>query len=322
MAAVFNDRMRTDNSSKLAFEPISLSMKERLTSYFFRYGEGSCQHSFASMYCLFEKYQDHVCELDGWILIRRDGLRTEKDYVCLCPIGDPSDTLGFQKAVTALLQDAHIHGKKLQFMTATDSARERIQTLFPDQFQAEELRDFAEYIYDRDKLVKMSGSRMFTRRKAFRRFQEDYQNRLRIERITSLHKNEILRFQKEWLQERYEATEHQALCIEQKAIERALSVYEELDLCGIVLYIDAKICGYLIGHKISEDTFDAMFGKADRSYPNIYTGLYREAARICGADCRRINWEEDLGDQGLRTMKLIYRPEVLLNKFCIREADG
>ena len=36
----------------LAFHEITLDDKQMVDGYFRRYGEGSCQHSFVSMYCM------------------------------------------------------------------------------------------------------------------------------------------------------------------------------------------------------------------------------------------------------------------------------
>ncbi|MBQ9434058.1 MAG: hypothetical protein IJU26_07570 [Synergistaceae bacterium] len=55
----------------LDFQPVTLGIKELVVSYTFKYGEGSCQHSFVSSWCLRHKYADEFCEHNAFLYTLR-----------------------------------------------------------------------------------------------------------------------------------------------------------------------------------------------------------------------------------------------------------
>ena len=69
----------------LNFEPVTLDKREMMERYFFAYGEGSCQHSFVSSFCLAGKYGDQVCEREGYLYILRSLRCSEGERVYLFP---------------------------------------------------------------------------------------------------------------------------------------------------------------------------------------------------------------------------------------------
>ena len=73
--------------SELLFEPVRLEDTGRIYRYTSVYGEGSCQHSPVSMYSLWEKYEDCVCEGDGFLYTLRRRLCDETYRVYLAPLG-------------------------------------------------------------------------------------------------------------------------------------------------------------------------------------------------------------------------------------------
>ena len=139
----------------LAFHEITLDDKRMVDGYFRRYGEGSCQHSFVSMYCMERKYGDRICELDGYLYIVRSGRCSAQEQVCLFPMGARS---GMGQAIERLRRHAHDKGAALRFETLTRSAAETLEHLFPGEFEIAPCRDYAEYLYTREKLAELPGS--------------------------------------------------------------------------------------------------------------------------------------------------------------------
>ena len=301
------------------FRPVTLGDKSLVDAYSFRFGENSCQHSFASMYGHFGKYGDAVLEKDGWLFVCREHLNTDSEKVYLCPMGDPEDEEGFRKALLFLLADAAASGKKAVFHTVTAAAKSRMEKALPGVFSFSEVRDYYEYIYSGKDLATLPGSRLSLRRRQCRLFDRRFGHRTSVEEIHPDTLDEVLDFQRRWMTERTSGKENPGLWEEDTAIRRELEAFDALGLSGILLRIDGNIAGYSFGVPLSEDCFDILCEKADRSVPYIYMALKREFPRRNDARFRYYNWEEDVGDPGLRTMKLRYRPGNLLEKFRAEE---
>ena len=139
--------------SKFDFKPVEPENKDIIDSYSYKYGENSCQHSLVSMYGHFDKYGDSFFEHEGWLYICRTGLCDESRKVYLCPLGDPDDDGAFAVALKNIMEDAHSEGKRVVFETVTANAKNRINSLMPGIFRFDYSRDYAEYIYSREKLA-------------------------------------------------------------------------------------------------------------------------------------------------------------------------
>lgn len=300
----------------LKFEELTLNHKAVVDDYFYRWGEGSCQHSFVSLYCMQEKYGDLICERDGFLFVLRSRRCTDSQCVCLLPMGDRNH-LG--EAVSHLLDFAHGRGQRLRLETITRSARDHLLALFPGRFTAEESRDYAEYIFTREKLAQLPGHELSSKRHDISTFFRDYGDRAEIAPLRPEEIGEVLAFQRRWLEEKQRGAEDVQLECEDAAIRRGLAHFGELQLRGITVRIGGELMGYAYGAPLSQDCFDVIIEKGDRSVPDVYRVLNRELVRLCCGDFAFINREEDVGVPGLRRAKLSYRPDILLEKFIVKE---
>lgn len=301
----------------LAFHEIALDDKGMVDSYFHRYGENSCQHSFVSLYCMQRKYGDRICERDGCLYVLRSNQGSAQERVYLFPMGERAC---MRQAVDQLRQDAHAHGAALRFETLTRAAAQMLADMFPGEFEIEPCRDYAEYLYTREKLAQLPGPEMASKRHDINTFFRDYGSRTHIERIRPEHIMPIRAFQKVWLETKNHGQEDVQLECENLAIQRGLDHFEALGLSGIVVLIDDALVGYAYGAPLSGDCYDVLIEKGDRRYPDIYRVLNRDLVRLCCGDYAWINREEDVGAPGLRKAKLSYKPDQLLEKFIAREA--
>ena len=305
----------------LCFAPLTISEKESLQPYYYAYGEGSCQHSFVSSFCMNGKYGDQVCVHAGCLYTLRSNLCTERERVYLFPLGDRSRENAVRRAVETVLEDAHEHGCRARFETVTESAAELLRRLFPGCFQIEEKRDYSEYLYAHDKLALLPGHAMASKRHDIATFERQYAGRYRVRRIeTQEQVNEIRPFQAWWKAEKMAREEDVQLEREDEAIRTGLAHFFELGLSGILVYIDGKLAGYAYGARLSDDCYDVMIEKGNRDAQDIYKILNRDLVRLCCGGIDWINREEDLGVEGLRKAKLSYKPDRLVRKFSVREA--
>ena len=107
--------------------------------------------------------------------------------------------------------------------------------------------------------------------------------------------------------------------LENEAIMFGLENFKALGLSGILLYVDGVLQGYAYGAPLSNDCYDVMIEKGNREIPDIYRILNMELVRRCCAGLAFVNREEDLGVPGLRKAKQSYKPDILLQKYVLKE---
>lgn len=305
----------------LDFQNISLDLKPTIDKYYYLYGEGSCQHSFAASFCLQSKYLDKFCVKDDVLYINREGLSDEKYKTYLFPMCDRDDRLKIKSAIDNIIEDARNDNKKVKFETITEKCKDIVNELYPNNFIIEDCRDLYEYIYEAQTLMDLPGSTFLSKRKNINKFFREYADRLTIRTIEERDIPSAKELHVKWLNVDEERLKDKQLSLEIEALHLALDNFEALKLRGIVVYIDDVLAGFAFGSKVSEDYFDGMIEKGDINFKEIYKVLNKELIRLCCTmDTKYVNFEEDLGVEGLRKSKLMYNPIYLLKKYKVMEA--
>ena len=297
------------------FEHAALAHKNLITQYTCQYGENSCQFSFPAMYCLHEKYGDEICETDGWLFIHRSGRDNDAYRTYLFPLGNGH----LENAISHLTDDARSHSALIRFETLTAAQKARLDAACPGRFIGVECRDMAEYLYERERLVSLSGHSLTTKRYESRVFWRDLGTRSEIIPIEPTAIPLLREFQTQWLNTRRGDESWPQLLHEDSVISQALSHFAELGLEGVYLRVDGRVRGFVYGSRLSPDCLDMMAEKGDRRLLGAYTVLSQQFAERCGEGCRYVNWEEDVASPGLRQAKMSYKPDLLLQKYVISE---
>ena len=307
----------------LDFQSLTLDMKDMIDGYTFKYGENSCQHSFVSSFCLNSKYGDMFCEDENFLFTLRSKRCNNNERVYLFPHGDFEDSDGIKKSLQKIFDDAHEKNSRVKFETLTERAKNIIANLFPEKFLIESSRDYSEYVYSVEKLINLRGGELAKKRNNINKFSREYNGRYRVEKITSEYFDGIKKFQAEWLSAKNSIDldpKHQAqLNFENEEINIALENFYELGLDGIILFIDEKLSGYVFGVPSSKECFDEIVNKGARKIPNVSRFLLHEFLKICCSEYKFINREEDVGVEGLRQIKMDYRPDFMIEKFILTE---
>ncbi len=301
--------------SKLIFKELQLSDYDNVYSYTSRYGEGSCQHSFVSMYSLNEKYGDMICVADGFLYTLRSHLEDDNYRVYLAPLGDGDHKAAFE----SILQDAHANGKKVKFQTLTESKARLLEELLPGKFEITEQEDLFEYVYFTERMAYFPGKDLRKRRMEANRFWALYGDIATVTRITKNDFADITAFENEWLFDNRETHDMHALDRESRMIQMQFDNFEALHLSGVVLRVSGKVKGFSYGTKLSDEYYDAVVEKGDRELSHVYKVLRQESVKQCALDCTYVNLEEDVGVPGLRALKNSYKPEFILKKYIATE---
>lgn len=298
----------------LNFNKYSVDSRIQIEQFFYDFGEGSCQHSYATSYCFDSKYDDYFCVKDCYLYTLRNGLSSDKQRVYLFPIGNLKDSDGIKRAIDNVILDAHDFTKKVMFQSITENAQAILKKLYGDKFLIEERRDLYEYLYKYETLAMMEGSYFKAKRNEIRKFFKTYEG-ITIKKIDKSDISNIRNLYKLWVDEDVHRQQNAQLAYEEAALNRALQNYEILKLDGIAVYSNKELIGFVFGVKLNDKVFDYMIEKANSNFRGIYKVLNNELAKTCCSEFELINLEEDLGEEGLRNSKMMYHPDLLLKKY-------
>lgn len=166
-------------------------------------------------------------------------------------------------------------------------------------------RDWSDYIYDAEKFKTYSGKKYGGQRNHVNKFKKLYPDY----KFKQIEKSDFGRI-KEFLDEFNAKAEflRWSEAVEQQKVFDLVENMFELDQVGGLLEIDNKVVAFSVG-EIIKDTLIVHIEKALTRYDGVYPTMAQEFAKaFATSGVKKINREEDCGDEGLRISKLQYRP--------------
>ncbi len=193
--------------------------------------------------------------------------------------------------------------------TFTRKMKSKTLNLFPHMHVCT-ARDGYDYVYDREKIVTLSGKKHQKRRNLLNKFIKEYQNRVQIVPIYSVIKEAITFFQAS-----YEETNDDYLIHERTGIVHILTHLDLFDCQGAALLIDRQVKGFLITSLLDQDMVQINIEKADKAIPGIFQYMESEYFKLFYPDVKYINKEDDMGYLNLRKAKMASKPVKLIAKY-------
>ncbi len=194
------------------------------------------------------------------------------------------------------------------------------------------LKDFViekklvDYIYEADDLIELKGDPYKSKRNEINRFKKVYPNH-RVEILDmEKHKDAVTALFNKWVKDRttYMPKEEvesflDGIYFERFAIKRLLNDYNNLDVVGMVLYIDDNLVGFTVGEKINETTSSVIIEKTDFEVLGCAQFIFREFTKYLKElyNSQYINVGDDMGFENLKKVKMSYRPDKLIPKYTI-----
>lgn len=276
-----------------------------------------CFYTFATLYLWKDVYHTTVARLGDALLIRGGDLKKNPYY--MYPAGRSYD---IRQIVSLLREDAAALGAKLVISCAEKQQCEELQAAFPDEFSYTESRDEFDYVYLSENLINLRGKKFHAKRNHISKFIRKYPD-WTYENIGADNSIECINTASGWLEKALEETdddyEKKELCLENSAIALAIRNRDALGIIGGLLRVDGKVIAMTLGEPINKRVFVTHFEKADTDYDGAYAMINNQFAvnRLSGYEY--INREEDMGIEGLRKAKLSYYPDILLDKYLIKD---
>jgi len=159
----------------------------------------------------------------------------------------------------------------------------------------------SDYMYHLEQIRTYPGRHLQGQRNHVHQFEAHYQSESQL--ITSELKPALHQVLEDWGR-----GDDYAACYE------AIELLEQLKLFGRVYFVEKRPVGFLIGERQSTTNCVLHFMKGDTSVKGIYPYMYQDFAKHLENDVEWLNWEQDLGDRGLKQAKASYHPERLLKK--------
>ena len=209
-----------------------------------------------------------------------------------------------------------------EFIQSTDEGESMFEML--EHYVVE--KKLVDYVYEADNLIELRGNSYHTKRTEINKFTKSYADH-RIELLDSVkHYDEIMHLFNKWVSDRvkYMPKEEAELFLdgihqERHAVKRMLKHYEELQLIGLVIYIDGELKGFTAGERISSDTASVIIEKTDFEVMGCAQFIFREFSKMLKEHygSTYINVGDDMGFENLRKVKMSYRPFKLVAKYTI-----
>ena len=187
-------------------------------------------------------------------------------------------------------------------------------------------KKLTDYVYRAEDLINLRGNSYHTKRTEINKFKKSYPDH-RIEMLDpQKHSEHIVMLFSKWVSDRirYMPKEEadrflEGIYHEQLAVKRLLKFYNELDVIGIVIYIDDEIKGFTVGERINANTASILIEKTDFEILGCAQFIFREFSKVLSEQYNTewINVGDDMGFENLKKVKMSYRPERLIPKYTI-----
>lgn len=271
--------------------PLNLIQRPALHPLFQQLPDGISEYTFANLYLFRHTHNYGLSQLEsGQVII--NGNDEGKPFF-MSPFGLP-------EAKTLSLLFA-------QYGTMKCVPGSYVSSLTELGYEVTEDRNNYDYLYRRQDLAELTGRKFSKKRNLIKAFinNYDYEGKPLLEE----HVPDALAVLEQWRSERDSPGDYEAA-------HEALTNCEALQLCGGIYYTEEKPIAYSLGEELmGEKSFVIHFEKAVSGYKGLWQFINQAFASILPEKYDTINREQDLGEEGLRSAKMSYKPTGFIKKY-------
>ena len=284
------------------FQRLTPDKKAYYDRYLMNCGRRGCEYSFSN---LFLWGRQTAAEIGGYLVLFS---HFEGRSIYTFPVGQGD----LKPVLDAIIADSRERGIPCRLTSLLPEDCRMLEQLYPGQFRCNWDRSSYDYVYAIEDLAHLKGRKYIKKRNHLHQFEAAYPD-WRVEALDSNNLPAARAFVEDWLSRREEET----FRLERIALDRAFRYFRELELEGMLLYVQERPAAVAIGSRLSPDTYDIHFEKADETVTGAYNAINREFSAYLQEkhpELRFLNREDDLGIPGLRTAKESYRPVDMIEK--------
>ena len=272
----------------MKLESIDWRLREPVEQIRRAYGSDTSAHAFSTLY-LWKQEMDLSLVLHPECFAVRFGMRGENSWFF---------PYGREDGVRAFLRERMEEGRcRLSYARAREA--ELLERWFPGAFDICRVPEDDEYLYDR-------GQQLVLRGKSFRRQRHDL-NRVQG-RYTPLvlpigpeNADQCRQVLNTW--KKREHSHGVSGLMDVAAGETMLGNLEKLGIIGVLIMVDGSPAAVAAGYPLTDSVFDLCVSQQITPDPELSTFARHALLENLGEEFREINGEEDLGIDGLRSLK-------------------
>lgn len=300
-----------------SFEKVTKENRSLMNEYFRGYDYKGAGFTFLShyiwrtMYCLsWEVIEGYLCIASG----RCD--KGERDAVMAVPLTRDGeyDAARLKKCLDKAREKFERAGVPFRLGSVPKALIDAIEKACPGEFEFIHDRDLDEYVYQKEKLITLSGRALHKKKNHLNFFLRTYDYESKP--LTRDMQNDILELTariKEYKE--MDPEEVDDLEGEYDAIVEMLEHLEDPDVYSVAIFVKGHLEAYAIGERISENMAAEHFEKANGAYRGLYQLVCREFCLSLPEDIVYVNREEDMGLPNLRQAKEALKPEWMEEKY-------
>ncbi len=187
-------------------------------------------------------------------------------------------------------------------------------------FSLEEQKEFADYVYLTEDLIKLKGNKFSKKRNLIHQFFREYMWHGRVT-VQDIHKEQIeecLEFLEIWCDEHAcDIDQESSLACERDALITTLNNIEQFESKGILVRVDGTVSALGIGSRLNETTATLNFEKAFSAIKGLYQFLDNECAKRLFGEFTYVNKESDMNLPNLAESKQSYNPITRIGSFAL-----
>ncbi len=294
----------------LNFKPITLQDMPVLRNCFCRNPDRLCDVTIGGEFLWRDYYQIRWAEYAGALCLMAH--YPEEDFIAFSyPLGGDEEA-----ALQMLAKYAKQRGIPLLFCPASQTDAAKIKERWPAAV-IEPQRRWYDYLYAAQDLRELAGRKFSGQRNHINRFRKENPD-WRFETLNAENLPQVKGFFELLLQQ--EGKQFAAVEEETAKTREVLDTWPLYGFVGGVLFAGGQVAAFSIS-ETSGDTLYVHIEKASRAVHGAYPMIVQQTAMAFtpgrNGEVQWINREDDVGDEGLRTVKLSYHPAAIVPKYKI-----
>jgi hypothetical protein len=298
------------------FKPLTVSDYITIKTFFTEQPYSLCVYSPASLIAWSNRtFKSFYCITDGILFIACEREDHPEDRHLILPISQkrfytPSELHRFARQL----------GFDKYWYVPGDYIEVHDHSEFEVLFTMDEQKEFADYIYLTEDLIRLKGNKFSKKRNLIHQFFREYTRNGRVT-VENIHKEQIgecLQFLEIWCNEHAcDVDQELSLSCEKDALITTLNNIEQLESKGILVRVDGTVSAFGIGSRLNEATATLNFEKAFSAIKGLYQFLDNECAKRLFSEFKYVNKESDMNLPNLAESKQSYNPIMRIKSFAL-----